>query len=56
MKVVKFLGAWKTHEACSGALRRQLSELDPVIGNCRFTFDPEARYYDWLVVYECFQN
>ncbi|MBC6402249.1 MAG: glycosyltransferase [Hyphomonadaceae bacterium] len=25
---------------------------DPVIGECEFTFDMDARAYDWLVVYE----
>lgn len=24
----------------------------PVLEGCEFTFDPEARHYDWLVVYE----
>ncbi len=24
----------------------------PEIGNCRFSFDPDERHYDWLVVYE----
>ena len=30
----------------------QLPEGNPVWGNCRFSFDPEDRDYDWLVVYE----
>ena len=30
----------------------QLPEERSEWGNCRFTFDPEAREYDWLVVYE----
>ncbi|MHB1188696.1 glycosyltransferase family 10 domain-containing protein [Thiobacillus sp.] len=30
----------------------QLPAGNPVWGNCRFSFDPEDRDYDWLVVYE----
>ncbi len=30
----------------------QLPEGNPAWGNCRFSFDPEDRNYDWLVVYE----
>ena len=30
----------------------QLPQGNPVWGNCRFSFDPEDRDYDWLVVYE----
>jgi hypothetical protein len=30
----------------------QLPEGNLVWGNCRFSFDPEDRDYDWLVVYE----
>jgi len=32
--------------------RRQFPAGDPVWGPCRFTFDPHARDYDWLVVYD----
>lgn len=32
--------------------RHQLPSDDPVWGGCRFTFDPDAREYDWLVVYD----
>ncbi len=31
---------------------RQFPGGDPVWGDCRFVFDPDARSYDWLVVYE----
>ncbi|MEM7624590.1 MAG: glycosyltransferase family 10 [Planctomycetota bacterium] len=31
---------------------RQFPGGDPVWGRCRFVFDPDARDYDWLVVYE----
>ena len=31
---------------------RQLPGADPVAGGCRFSFDPDDRAYDWLVVYE----
>jgi hypothetical protein len=30
----------------------QLPEGNAVWGNCRFSFDPEDRDYDWLVIYE----
>lgn len=30
----------------------QLPEENPGWGNCRFSFEPEDRDYDWLVVYE----
>lgn len=30
----------------------QLPQGNPVWGNCRFSFDPADRHYDWLVVYE----
>ena len=30
----------------------QFPGSEPVWGNCRFTFDPASRDYDWLVVYE----
>ncbi len=32
--------------------RRQFPRQTPVWGRCRFTFDPAAREYDWLVVYD----
>ena len=32
--------------------RRQLPDASPTFGRCDFTFDPEARAYDWLVVYD----
>jgi len=31
---------------------RQLPAGEPVCGRCRFILDPDARDYDWLVVYE----
>lgn len=31
---------------------RQLPGGSPAVGRCRFLLDPEAREYDWLVVYE----
>jgi hypothetical protein len=30
----------------------QLPKGNPVWGNCRFSFNPADRHYDWLVVYE----
>lgn len=30
----------------------QLPQGNPQWGRCRFSFDPEDRHYDWLVVYE----
>lgn len=30
----------------------QLPDGRPEWGNCRFSFDPQDRHYDWLVVYE----
>ncbi|MFN2309528.1 MAG: glycosyltransferase family 10 domain-containing protein [Gammaproteobacteria bacterium] len=35
-----------------GYWERQLPGPDAVWGRCRFLFDPEARDYDWLVVYD----
>jgi hypothetical protein len=35
-----------------GYWERQLPGADAVWGRCRFLFDPEARDYDWLVVYD----
>ncbi|MEO0475931.1 MAG: glycosyltransferase family 10 [Planctomycetota bacterium] len=32
--------------------RRQFPGGEPVFGRCRFTFDPEAREYDWLIIYD----
>ncbi len=32
--------------------RRQLPDAAPSFGRCDFTFDPDARVYDWLVVYD----
>ena len=32
--------------------RRQLPDRAPSFGRCTFTFDPDARTYDWLVVYD----
>ena len=32
--------------------RRQLPANQSAWGNCRFTFDPEASEYDWLVAYD----
>lgn len=32
--------------------RRQLPAAEPVWDRCRFTFDPDARRYDWLVAYD----
>ena len=32
--------------------RRQLPDASPSFGQCDFTFDPDARSYDWLVVYD----
>jgi len=31
---------------------RQLPHMKPEWGGCAFTFDPDARAYDWLVVYD----
>lgn len=33
-------------------LRHQLPDAAPEWGNCRFSFDPADRDYDWLVVYD----
>lgn len=33
-------------------LQRQLPRGRPVWGNCHFSFDPDDRQYDWLVVYD----
>lgn len=38
------------------AWRRQLPDDSPVWGNCAFVFDPLARDYDWLVVYDRFPS
>jgi hypothetical protein len=32
--------------------RRQLPDVEPAWGICRFLLDPDARDYDWLVVYD----
>ncbi len=32
--------------------RRQLPAQAPIWGRCRFSFDPDARDYDWLVAYD----
>ncbi len=32
--------------------RRQFPASEPIWGRCRFTFDPKARDYHWLVVYD----
>lgn len=32
--------------------RRQLPSVAPVFGNCHFIFNPDAREYDWLAVYD----
>ena len=48
---VKFIAKGAAH-AEPTPWRRQLPDAAPAWGRCRFLFDPEARHYDWLVVYD----
>lgn len=47
---VKFLT--KAPPKRQASWRRQLPASEPGWGNCTFLFDPDARDYDWLVVYD----
>lgn len=46
---VKIIGNYRTH-----VWIRQFPDNLPVWGECEFLFDPDAREYDWLVVYNDF--
>ncbi len=49
--VVKFM-AKKLRAETAPQWRRQLPDAAPTWGACEFTFDAEARHYDWLVAYD----
>jgi hypothetical protein len=49
--IVKFL-ARTSREGPPNVWVRQFPNRNPVWGQCRFIFDPDARQYDWLVAYE----
>ncbi len=49
MKTVKVISKSRTK---TSALGRQLPGSANQWGDCRFTFDPDERRYDWLVVYD----
>lgn len=55
MKKVKLLSNSSIPLAIA-SWRRQLPDLAPQWGECEFTFDPHARDYDWLVVYDRFPS
>jgi hypothetical protein len=55
MKIIKFLSNSSLPEAFA-TWRRQLPDSAPLWGDCEFTFDPHARQYDWLVVYDRFPS
>mgnify|MGYP005840511703 CR=1 FL=1 len=55
MKRIKFLSNG-TKPASIATWRRQLPDESAVWGDCEFTFDPHARYYDWLAVYDRFPS
>lgn len=55
MKIIKFLSNSSLPEAFA-SWRRQLPDAAPLWGDCEFTFDPHARQYDWLVVYDRFPS
>lgn len=55
MTRVKFLSN-STQQASVAAWRRQLPDGAPVWGDCEFIFDPHAREYDWLAVYDRFPS
>tara|TARA_B100001123_G_scaffold410908_1_gene506559 strand:+ start:220 stop:1290 length:1071 start_codon:yes stop_codon:yes gene_type:complete len=48
---VKFMHRGSYSSESDSAWIRQFPKREPTWGTCRFTFDPEARNYDWLVVY-----
>jgi hypothetical protein len=48
---VKFLHRGSYCADRDSAWIRQFPKREPTWGACRFTFDPEERIYDWLVVY-----
>ena len=48
---VKIIGNYRTH-----VWIRQFPDNVPVRGDCEFLFDPDARDYDWLVVYNDFPS
>lgn len=49
--VVKFMARGMRPGTSIECWLRQLPENEPRWGRCRFVFDPQAREYDWLVVY-----
>lgn len=55
MKRIKFLSN-STQPMSLAAWRRQLPDVAPIWGDCEFIFDPMARDYDWLVVYDRFPS
>jgi Glycosyltransferase family 10 (fucosyltransferase) C-term len=55
MKKIKFLSNSSQPDFIA-AWRRQLADAAPVWGDCEFIFDPHAREYDWLVVYDRFPS
>ena len=48
---VKFMHRGSYSADRDSAWIRQFPKQEPVWSSCRFTFDPDAREYDWLVVY-----
>ncbi|MFP6900912.1 MAG: hypothetical protein VCA36_08195, partial [Opitutales bacterium] len=48
---VKFMHRGSYAADRDSAWIRQFPKKEPVWGSCRFIFDPDAREYDWLVVY-----
>jgi|LakMenEpi03Aug12_release.lakeMendotaPanAssembly.Ray.scaffolds.fasta_scaffold15956_9 hypothetical protein len=52
---IKFLSN-SVNPASTSAWRRQLPDTAPTWGKCEFVFDPMARHYDWLVVYDRFPS
>jgi hypothetical protein len=49
--LVKFMHRGSYSDAANTTWLRQFPGNEPTWGKCRFTFDPEARAYDWFVVY-----
>lgn len=48
---VKFLHRGSYSATANQMWKRQFPEKKPIWGSCEFDFDPDARNYDWLVVY-----
>jgi hypothetical protein len=55
MHKIKFLSS-STEAKSLANWRRQLADQTPIIGNCEFIFDINARDYDWLAVYDRFPS